>query len=34
MNHQQLIELGLSYNGTSLRYPFDPGYHIKRGGAR
>jgi predicted DNA-binding protein (MmcQ/YjbR family) len=24
MNHEQLIELGLSYNGTSLRYPFDP----------
>jgi predicted DNA-binding protein (MmcQ/YjbR family) len=24
MDHQQLIELGLSYRGTSLRYPFDP----------
>lgn len=24
MNHEQLIELGLSYYGTSLRYPFDP----------
>ncbi|GIP24642.1 MmcQ/YjbR family DNA-binding protein [Paenibacillus sp. J22TS3] len=24
MNHQQLIELGLGYPGTSLRYPFDP----------
>jgi len=24
MNHQQLIELGLSYEGTSLRYPFTP----------
>ncbi|GMA62109.1 MmcQ/YjbR family DNA-binding protein [Alicyclobacillus fastidiosus] len=22
INHQQLIELGLSYKGTSLRYPF------------
>ncbi len=28
MNHQQLIELGLSYNGTSLRYPFDPGLPV------
>ncbi len=24
MNHQQLIDLGLNYEGTSLRYPFDP----------
>ncbi|MFD0694702.1 MmcQ/YjbR family DNA-binding protein [Paenibacillus sp. GCM10027628] len=24
MNHEQLIDLGLSYLGTSLRYPFDP----------
>ncbi|TBL70879.1 MmcQ/YjbR family DNA-binding protein [Paenibacillus thalictri] len=24
MNHKQLIELGLSYYGTSLLYPFDP----------
>ncbi len=24
MNHQHLIELGLAYSGTSLRYPFDP----------
>lgn len=24
MNHEKLIELGLSYNGTSLQYPFDP----------
>lgn len=24
MNHQRLIELGLQYAGTSLRYPFDP----------
>ncbi|WP_248924086.1 MmcQ/YjbR family DNA-binding protein [Paenibacillus hamazuiensis] len=24
MNHQQIIELGLNYRGTSLRYPFDP----------
>lgn len=24
MNHQQLIDAGLSYPGTSLRYPFDP----------
>lgn len=23
MNHQRLIELGLSYKGTSLRYPFN-----------
>ncbi|NEW07254.1 MmcQ/YjbR family DNA-binding protein [Paenibacillus sp. SYP-B3998] len=24
MNHEQIIALGLSYKGTSLRYPFDP----------
>ncbi|MCC3372733.1 MmcQ/YjbR family DNA-binding protein [Cohnella sp. REN36] len=24
MNHRDLIELGLSYAGTSLKYPFDP----------
>jgi predicted DNA-binding protein (MmcQ/YjbR family) len=24
MDHKQLIELGLSFRGTSLRYPFDP----------
>ena len=24
MNHHQLIEIGLNYEGTSLRYPFDP----------
>ncbi|GIQ70800.1 MmcQ/YjbR family DNA-binding protein [Xylanibacillus composti] len=24
MNHQRLMELGLQYPGTSLRYPFDP----------
>ncbi|MCS7463879.1 MmcQ/YjbR family DNA-binding protein [Paenibacillus doosanensis] len=24
MNHERLIELGLTYYGTSLRYPFDP----------
>lgn len=24
MNHKRLIELGLRYPGTSLRYPFDP----------
>jgi predicted DNA-binding protein (MmcQ/YjbR family) len=24
MNHQKLIKLGLSYKGTSLRFPFDP----------
>ncbi len=24
MNHQQLIEIGLNYEGTSLKYPFAP----------
>ena len=24
MNHHQLIEIGLNYEGISLRYPFDP----------
>ncbi|WP_231571591.1 MmcQ/YjbR family DNA-binding protein [Gordoniibacillus kamchatkensis] len=24
MNHQQLIDIGLTKRGTSLRYPFDP----------
>ncbi|WP_433944911.1 MmcQ/YjbR family DNA-binding protein [Paenibacillus sp. SN-8-1] len=28
MNHQELIELGLGYPGTSLRYPFDPGLPV------
>jgi predicted DNA-binding protein (MmcQ/YjbR family) len=28
MDHQKLIALGLSYRGTSLRYPFDPGMPV------
>jgi predicted DNA-binding protein (MmcQ/YjbR family) len=24
LNHEQIIKLGLRYDGTSLRYPFDP----------